>query len=223
MSAIFTVITLSYNKKDFIGDAISSVLNQTFTDFEYIIVDNSSYFKEETMGNILQYRDSRITLFEESATNRMRKEVAYSALLLNKYYEIASGKYLIFLADDDILMPECLETHYNFHIENPDKKASHHLQNLFTLEKGIYGTLGTNTVFNNNSQPDCVIDGGSVVHEKVCLNVIKKPWYPLEISTQLHCDGIFLNKLADKFDICPINKILSTHRFLPISEFDPRQ
>ena len=241
---IFTVITLSYNKPTYIDDAIESILSQTLTEFEYIIVDNSTdkYFvshedgierlveddcKNRCLSKILNYKDGRIKFFEEPSVKDSKTapkdksgNCSYSAYLLNKYYELARGKYLFFLADDDVVYPQCLETHYNFHQNNPQKKVSYHLQRLWDLRNnrdiGIRGQKGL--VYDGiQINPDCCIDGGCVVFEKDCLNYIEKPWLPLEVETSSHSDGIFLSKLAKRFSIYPVDKVLSIHRSFPIS------
>ena len=58
-----TVIMSSYNRKDYIKEAIESILNQTYQDFEFIIIDDCS--KKETQDVIEQYakNDERIIFY----------------------------------------------------------------------------------------------------------------------------------------------------------------
>lgn len=243
MNPTFTILTLSYNKPRYIGDAIESVLAQTFTDFEYITVDNSieKYFITDETGieslaednckvrcvdKILSYKDPRISFFEEPSMRDSKVapkdksgNCAYSAFLVNKYYEIAKGKYLLFLADDDVLYPECLARHLEFHQGNL-VKASYHKQRVldYTNAKdvGIRGKTGL-IYDGTNIDPDCAIDGGCVVFERECLESIEKPWLPLGVATAAHCDGVFLSKLCKKFPLHPLDEVLSIHRALPLS------
>ena len=62
--SLVSVLTTSFNRADFIGEAIESVLASTFTDFEYIIVDDGS--TDDTFEIIQTYAksDSRIRPFQ---------------------------------------------------------------------------------------------------------------------------------------------------------------
>ena len=59
----FSLITVSYNSEKTILDSINSVLSQTYTDFELIIIDGSS--SDKTLEIIKQFEDQRIKLISE--------------------------------------------------------------------------------------------------------------------------------------------------------------
>lgn len=93
-----------YNGEPFIKEAIDSVLNQSFKDFELLIVDNNS--TDTTVNTIESYNDPRIRLIRNSSNIGMIPN-------WNKAMENASGKYIKILPADDILYPTCLEVQYN--------------------------------------------------------------------------------------------------------------
>lgn len=85
-----TVITISYNSDKYIEQTIKSVLNQTYDDFEYIIVDGNS--SDNTVNIIKKYSD-RLTFISESDKG------IYNAM--NKGLKMATGDAISFLNSDD--------------------------------------------------------------------------------------------------------------------------
>jgi len=75
-----------YNREIFIEKAVRSVLNQTYQNFEIIIVDDGS--TDNSLSIIKSIKDPRIKLFE----NRVNKGVVYSR---NRYLEEAYGDFMI--------------------------------------------------------------------------------------------------------------------------------
>lgn len=95
-----SVIVTTYNREKYLKETIQSILDQTFTDFELIVVDNfSNYDFFEVMES---FNDSRIKPFQNQNNG---------IIAVNRNYGIskATGKYLAFCDDDDLWMPEKLE------------------------------------------------------------------------------------------------------------------
>jgi len=97
--ALISVCIPVYNGEEFIKDAIDSVLNQTHTNFEIIIVDNQS--TDATLQFVKQYSDSRIRVFQNNSNIGLIPN-------WNKALEYTKGKYIKILPADDILLPDCL-------------------------------------------------------------------------------------------------------------------
>jgi len=98
-----SLITPSYNKEKYIAETINSLINQTFEDWELIIVDDNS---TDNTTNIIEefiQKDARIKLFR----NEINKGANYSRnFALNK----SLGDYVIYLDADDVLRRDCLLT-----------------------------------------------------------------------------------------------------------------
>ncbi len=95
-----------YNGEVYLRDAIDSILNQDFTDFELIISDNASSDSTQEICREYEKRDSRI--------HYIRTEQNLGASInYNKTFESATGKYFKWAAHDDLHHPEflsrCLE------------------------------------------------------------------------------------------------------------------
>ena len=102
--SFFSVIIPTYNREKFILPAIESVLNQTFTDFELIIVDDAS--TDNTEQIVTSIADSRI-MYVKNSTNLER------CTSRNIGIQKAVGQYICFLDSDDLYMPNHLEVLYN--------------------------------------------------------------------------------------------------------------
>jgi len=106
-----SILICSYNSGNYIFNTIKSVLNQTYSNFELLILDNNS--KDETVKNILSFQDNRIKLFE-SKTNY------WPYWWLNYLLEKSSWEYIAILDHDDLWSKEKLEKQVNFLDENSD-------------------------------------------------------------------------------------------------------
>jgi glycosyltransferase involved in cell wall biosynthesis len=101
----FSIILPTFNREQSIQKCIKSVLNQSFEDFELIIVDNKS--TDNTLHLIESFNDKRIQLI----SNDKNYERCYSR---NKGIENANGKYITFIDSDDELEIYHLENWFHF-------------------------------------------------------------------------------------------------------------
>lgn len=92
-----TIALITYNRPKYLSKAINAILNQTYTNFEFLILDNGS--TEETKQVISQFKDRRIKYLRNDINQRE---------FYNKAFEIALGEYLLITHDDDIMLPELL-------------------------------------------------------------------------------------------------------------------
>jgi glycosyltransferase involved in cell wall biosynthesis len=99
---LVSVIMNCYNCEAFLSEAIESVLNQTYKNFEIIFWDNNSTDNSSIIYNRYQNRDNRLKYFL-SNTNTMLGEARNLAI------EKASGEWIAFLDCDDIWLPEKIE------------------------------------------------------------------------------------------------------------------
>ena len=99
-----------YNGATYLNEAIDSILNQTFNNFEFIIIDDAS--TDDYVKIIKSYDDPRIKLIVN------KKNIGQSATL-NKGLELARGKYIARMDQDDISMPERLKKQMGFMDEYP--------------------------------------------------------------------------------------------------------
>ena len=120
MKPKISVIMSVYNSEKFLNESIQSILNQTFKDFEFIIIDDCS--TDNSLKIIKRYADldDRIKLINNNKNIGLTKS-------LNKEIKIAQGKYIARQDADDISLPERFKKQFTFLEEN---------ENVFLLGSG---------------------------------------------------------------------------------------
>jgi len=99
MKPIVTIYTVAYNSEKFIAQAIDSVLAQTYTDFELLIVDDGSTDKTEQIAK--SYSDDRIRYIHQEHKN--------FAAGMNRAITEARGEYILGVDSDDFIAPDYLQ------------------------------------------------------------------------------------------------------------------
>jgi glycosyltransferase involved in cell wall biosynthesis len=92
-----TVILPVYNCEMYVQTAVESILNQTFTDFEFLIIDDAS--TDTTVAIVKKFDDSRIQLIQKPVNSGYTNS-------LNSGLKLAKGEYIARMDGDDISMPE---------------------------------------------------------------------------------------------------------------------
>ena len=112
MPPLVSVVMPTYNSERFLGDAIESIINQTFRDFEFIIVADKSSDRSYLILDDYAKKDNRIKVFMEK-----KKGLIAS---LNKGCQLAKGKYIARMDADDISRPHRLEMQLQYLEEHPE-------------------------------------------------------------------------------------------------------
>ena len=159
-----SVIMPTYNHAKFIGKAIESVLNQTYPNFELIIIDN--YSEDETEKIVASYEDDRI-IYLKFRNNGI---IAASR---NHGIKHSHGEYIAFLDSDDFWLEKKLELVTDYIKKVPEVDIVCHDEWLQTDKAGkkrlTYGPYTTyrNILFNGN----CISTSATVVRRQKILNV----------------------------------------------------
>jgi len=130
-SPLFTVILSTYNRRDLAPRAIRSVLNQTFSDFEFIIIDNGS--TDDTAFIVKEFKDPRIRFLTNPNPTKSCDGPR------NMGMEMARGALVAFIDDDDIWYPERLEKVRQAFETHADAAAVCHDENIRAGGKVIRG------------------------------------------------------------------------------------
>jgi glycosyltransferase involved in cell wall biosynthesis len=137
-NCLVTVLMPSYNSALFLDKSIKSILNQTFKNFEFIIInDGSTDNSEEIILNYVRGNDTIIY-------HRNDSNIGLAASL-NKGIKMAKGKYIARMDADDISLPDRIESQVDFMEKNP------HIGILGTAIRN-YGTSNYKYIFPSESE-----------------------------------------------------------------------
>ncbi|TNE70794.1 glycosyltransferase family 2 protein, partial [bacterium] len=99
-SPVITCLMSVYNGEEFLREAMDSILDQTYTNFEFLIINDGS--TDDTVPIIESYDDPRIRLIHNEVNIGLTKS-------LNKGIGLAKGEYIARMDADDISLPERFE------------------------------------------------------------------------------------------------------------------
>lgn len=106
----FSIILPTYNRETLLAEAIQSVLNQDYSDFELLIIDDGS--EDDTATVVSGFNDDRIVYhFQKNKGKGSSRNAGISK---------SRGNHICFLDDDDLYHPNHLSEFYKSIIENPD-------------------------------------------------------------------------------------------------------
>ena len=112
MCGLVSIIMPSYNTAPFIAESIRSVLAQTYTNWELIIVDDASTDNTaEIVQNVILERSDRIHYIKNDQNSG-------AAACRNRALREARGKWIAFLDSDDLWAPEKLQRQLDFMVKN---------------------------------------------------------------------------------------------------------
>ncbi|MBR3932794.1 MAG: glycosyltransferase [Clostridia bacterium] len=133
MNPDISVIMSVYNGEEYLCEAIESVINQTFKNWELIVINDCS--KDSTSSILADFalKDKRIKVH----TNEVNLKLPTS---LNKAISLCTGKYIARMDADDICLPDRFEKQYKFMEENSDVALSS--CRFLTVKKGVYTSGG---------------------------------------------------------------------------------
>lgn len=124
-----TVLMPIYNGETYLKEATDSILNQTYKDFEFLIINDGS--KDRSAEIISKYTDPRINLVHNEKNLGL-------ITTLNNGIEIAKGEYIVRMDCDDISVPDRIEKQVKFMDENPEVGMSSSCVELYGLHRKMF-------------------------------------------------------------------------------------
>lgn len=108
---LVTVLMPVFNGEKYLNDAIQSIIDQTYNNFEFLILDDGS--TDNSIRIVKSYDDPRIC----HITSKLNRGIEHT---LNKGLELAKGKYIARMDCDDISLPMRLQNQVDFMEQNPE-------------------------------------------------------------------------------------------------------
>lgn len=163
---VISVVMSVYNGEKYLRESIESILNQTYRNFEFIIINDGS--TDSTREIVLSYDDPRICLIDNKENIGLTKS-------LNKGLRIARGGYIARMDADDISMPNRFESQIDFLNHHREyavvgtllKVINENSKVIFTIEKPIQ-----HTDIRDFLNRDNCIGHGSAMIRKTCLQSV---------------------------------------------------
>jgi len=197
-SPAVSVVMSVYNGEKYLRQAIDSILNQTYTDFEFIIIDDGS--TDSTREIVRSYGDSRIQFVQNGGNIGLTKS-------LNKGLQIAEGRYVARMDADDLSSPYRLKTQMDFLEDHPDYAVVGTFLNIIDENSNYVQTAHkpvTDSMIREHVKHDNCIAHGSAMIRKSCLTDIG--FYDESIERSQDYD-LFL-RLSEKYKMANIPQCL---------------
>lgn len=200
-----SVILPVYNAAEYLFLAINSILNQTFTDFEFIIINDGSTDNSE---NIIQsFTDARIHYIKNNAN----KGLVYS---LNKGIKEAKGKYIARMDSDDISIPNRLFEQKNWldnHLSTAIVASVIKLINEKNQFVGYWGIDKKTLTYNDIKK--VLVKENCIAHPSIMgkTEILKKYLYK-EYQQNIEDYDLWLRLISDGIRINKINQELLEYR-----------
>ena len=178
---LVSVIIPVYNAEKYIAATLQSVLDQTYQNFELLIIDDGS--PDRSIDICRQFTDPRIKIISQ--------ENRGVAAARNHGIRVAQGEYIAFLDADDIWLPTKIEKHVH-HLESPSVGISYSYSTLIDANDkplGLYQLPQTHDITPVNFLlRDPIGSGSNLIAKRAVLAAIK---FPVEINgvvTQCYFD-----------------------------------
>ncbi|MDE3838794.1 maturation of the outermost layer of the spore [Bacillus methanolicus] len=211
MTPIISIILTSYNKPDTIDIAIESVLAQFFDNWELFIMDDNS--NQRTVEIIQRYLNHpKIFYFNSNIQDSERYKTTRYATLINNAIPKTKGKYITYLTDDNIFLPDRLETMARVLSKNPNIEIVYSQQLVRTIDE--YGRVKRETVrktYGVLKNPIGLVDHCSIMHTRSIADKIYKEYgnyWDDDPAYWFNGDAAFWNRLTKFKPFYPIPKTL---------------
>lgn len=192
-----SIIIPVYNGEKYVSEAIDSVLNQTYKDFEIIVIDDGS--KDNTLNILRMYRDK---IKWKSQENRGQ------ASAINEGINIAKGKYIAYLDADDVCLPERFEKQVEYLDEHPNVSLVYSDRYNINENEEIQGIFNSRPHDNFIILQQNYISRSVVMHKKECLDKVGL----FDESITGSDDWDMWIRISEKFEMSYINKPLVKYR-----------
>jgi glycosyltransferase involved in cell wall biosynthesis len=160
----FSIIIPTYNHSFFLDKALGSVVQQTFKNFEVIVIDNFS--KDKTAEVVLKNQNYCNIVYKKIHNNGVIGESR------NFGIKIAKGNWLAFLDSDDLWHPEKLKKIYKYIKKKSDYQIFCNDEIILKNNKKSYSNYGPfvkNFYQNLLTEGNCISTSGSIVNKKFLL------------------------------------------------------
>jgi glycosyltransferase involved in cell wall biosynthesis len=185
-----TILLPTYNAEAFIKETIKSILAQTYSNWECLIIDDAS--TDQTVQIIKRFKDKRIQLIEKP------KNSGYTNSL-NQGLQCAKGKYIARMDADDIALPQRLERQYQFMESHPEVVVCGTAYRILGTERTVTMPLDNKSIKNQLLKQTCFAHPTVMLRKKILIdnnlkyNIEKEPAEDYDLWVRLLSFGKMAN------------------------------
>ena len=189
----FSIVIPTYNRAHVLPKAIQSVLNQIFSNWELIIIDDGS--KDNTAEVVAHFKDERIKYHAQANTERSQAR--------NNGIKISQGKYICFLDSDDEYCNNHLNAFYDFIIANQNP-IGFIFSNPIIINNGIETREKIPTFINTDTLS--YILNNSIIPDRVCIH--REVFSHFQFNPKVHIgeDTILWAQITNAYPMWHLNE-----------------
>jgi glycosyltransferase involved in cell wall biosynthesis len=223
----FTCLVLSHNKPVQMTEAIASLLAQTFTDWEAVVVDSGVLYDQGFYDQSPVLRDRRFRLVRSAETEELRRTCTIASWCFNECFRssLVRGAYVTYLCDDDLLYPNAFQAFHDHILGNPAVQAMYASVDMTAVTSGGHKFRLRELIADEikgrccgGGPLDCCVDYLQLCHRADLLGCFPDDEYwPEDRAVMTHADGVFLEKIGAYVPIYPVPAKIGQNRKVPSS------
>ncbi len=228
---LLSCILVSHDKADFCREALASVVSQTHSEWQCVVMDSGVLFEEGYFESLPWMRDRRFRFLRSGETDETRRTKAMAPWCFNECYRkgLVHGELVMYLCDDDILYPNAFRTFVSYAESRDDALAMYASQDVGVIYRdgrrrivGERRAIGLAGRCCRGRTLDCQVDYLQFCHRRRLLELFTgKEWWPEGKDTEAHADGVFMEACGAITPIHPIDIKVSQNRRTPRSTYHP--
>jgi glycosyltransferase involved in cell wall biosynthesis len=220
-------IVLSHDKATYLGEALDSLVAQTFPDWEAVVIDSGVLFDQGFFNRLPAAKDRRIRVLRSGETEELRRAKTIASWCFNECFRkrLIRGEYVTYLCDDDLYYPNAFQTFHDYARANPHALAMYasiDRAGVPASEKPFYfPPLLAEEVKGRccgGGPLDCRVDSLQLCHKLALLERFPSDEYwPEGREVIRHADGIFLEQIGSLVPVYPVGTKIGQNRKVPLS------
>ncbi len=224
---LFTCLVLSHDKPEYVVEAISSLQNQSFSDWEAIVFDSGVLYDQGFFATLPAMADPRIRLVRSWETEELRQTRTIASWCFNECLrkKLVRGSFLTYLCDDDLLDPGAFSAFDSHLQQNPGTMAMYGSVDMTVVnrqgEKFLLWQSPAHEIKGRCCQGgvlDKTVDYLQFCHHIDVLKVFpNEEYWPEDRAAMRHADGLFMEQIGEHFPIFPVSARIGENRKVPQS------
>lgn len=204
-------ILVSHDKPDLLLESVVSVIEQSYKDWQLIIVDSGKLIDSSFFNDKIFY-DNRIEIYRSDENDELKKTKNMASWCYNEVFKrnLVKGDLVVYLCDDDIFYENAFFTFVEHFKRNQDHFAAYASEDVAVYRIGeepiIYGERKALEISGLGAYPmDCRVDYLQFCHKIQALKFFSNNEYWMESKMyEKHADGIFMDEIGRHCLIYPI-------------------